>query len=311
MEAGTLETAFSQHRRMLWSVCYRLTGDGAESEDLVQETFRRAVETPPKDTSRPLGPWLVQVATRLGIDSLRRRQTRSYRGPWLPSPVEDLELGTFEPSPEARYGELESATFAFLLALEVLTADQRAVLVLRDVLDFSVSEVAEATGLSEANVRVTHHRARKAMEPYDADRCVVDAELIAKNAQALERMGALLAAGDMQGVTALLCDDAVSLNDGNGEFLAAGSPIVGGAKVAKFYVKVQKLRVDDTRASFRVGMVNGLPAIIAVYPGATGGLAPRAVFRLDVDGSGLVRQIHVIAATPKLAGIQWQVDAAP
>jgi RNA polymerase sigma-70 factor (ECF subfamily) len=309
MPGSTLEAAFHQHRRMLWGVCYRLTGDGAESEDLVQETFRRAVETPPVDTSRPLGPWLVQVATRLGIDALRRRKTRGYRGPWLPAPVEDIALDAFEPSAERRYDERESATFAFLLALEVLTAEQRAVLVLRDALDFSVREVAEATGLTEANVRVTHHRARKAMEPYDAERCIVDDAAIARHAVALERLGTLIASGDIQGVSALLCDDAVSLNDGNGEFLAARSPIVGPKKIAMFYVKVQKLRVDDMRASYRVGMVNGLPALIATYPGATGGLAPRGVFRLDLDSSGLIRRIHVTAASAKLASIRWDVDA--
>ncbi len=291
---------------MLWAVCYRLTGDGSESEDLVQDTFRRALESPPQDTARPLGPWLVQVATRLGIDALRHRKSKAYRGPWLPMPIEDLDLTALEPSAESRYGERESATLAFLLALEVLSAEQRAVLVLRDVLELSVREVAAATGLTEANVRVVHHRARKAMEPYDSERCIVDDALLQRNTAALQQLGAVLAAGDVSALTGLLCDDAVSLNDANGEFLAAGSPIVGAAKIAKFYVKIQSARVDDTRASFRTAMVNGLPAIIAQYPGATGSLAPRAVFQLVVDGSGRISAIHVVVASPKLDRVHWQ-----
>ena len=66
-------------------------------------------------------------------------------------------------SPEGRYDLLESVSFAFLLALEALTPQQRAVLLLRDVFDYSVRETADALGMSEPNVKTTHHRARRAM----------------------------------------------------------------------------------------------------------------------------------------------------
>ena len=69
-------------------------------------------------------------------------------------------------SPEGRYGQLESASFAFLLVLEHLTPQQRAVLILRDVYEYSVREAAEALDLSLANVKTTLHRARRAMAAY-------------------------------------------------------------------------------------------------------------------------------------------------
>ncbi|MEZ4220658.1 MAG: sigma-70 family RNA polymerase sigma factor [Polyangiaceae bacterium] len=305
MDDASLELAFREHRGRIWAVCYRLTGDAAESDDLVQDTFRRTLEQPPPDTSRSIGPWLTQVATRLGIDALRRRKARGYRGPWLPTPVEDESHEPAELSTEARYGQRESATYAFLLALEVLSPEQRAVLVLRDVLDLSARETAEIAGLSEANVRVIHHRARKAMEPYDAERCLVDDALLQRNAQALEALGAALATGDLTQIAQLMCADAVSLNDANGEFLAAGSPVRGADKIAKFYAHVHALRANDTDARFRAAQVNGLPALIAEYPNATERLAPKAVFRLDVRADGLVHTIHVIAATGKLGHVRW------
>src|SRR4029450_97434 len=100
-----------------------------------------------------------------------------YIGPWLPSPLETGSAGevtpstieeesppSYEPvdgqnSTEGRYDLLESVSFAFLLALEALSPQQRAVLLLRDVFDYSARDAAETLGLSQGNVRVVHPRA--------------------------------------------------------------------------------------------------------------------------------------------------------
>jgi RNA polymerase sigma-70 factor (ECF subfamily) len=163
--ALTVDAAFQEHRGLLWHLCYRMTGIAADADDLVQETFLRAIERPPPRTDMALRPWLVRVALNLARDLLRRRRRRrEYTGPWLPSPIEtgepgadaadDRVLPAFEPSlpglgsTEGRYDLVESVTFAFLLALEALTPQQRAVLLLRDVFDYSVRETAEALAVS-------------------------------------------------------------------------------------------------------------------------------------------------------------------
>src|SRR3712207_9524854 len=105
-----------------------MTGNAADAEEVVQETFVRALESPPPDARRPLRPWLVKVAMNLCRDLLRRRRRAPYAGPWLPSPVptEDLTDGgdeqpaAPEDSPTARYDRLESVSVAFMLALEAL-----------------------------------------------------------------------------------------------------------------------------------------------------------------------------------------------
>src|SRR5262245_56378130 len=90
---------YTAHRAFLWGLCYRLTGSAADAEDLVQETFVRALARPPARRDLPWRPWLVQVALNLGRDLLRRRRRRRYEGPWLPSPIETEDLPpAFEPA---------------------------------------------------------------------------------------------------------------------------------------------------------------------------------------------------------------------
>src|SRR5262249_61740237 len=95
-----LSAAFAEDRRFLWGLCYRLTGCAADADDLVQETFVRAIERPPARRDQPWRPWLVRVALNLGRDLLRRRRRRRYVGPWLPSPIETGDE-TSPPSVEA------------------------------------------------------------------------------------------------------------------------------------------------------------------------------------------------------------------
>src|SRR5690242_19315982 len=173
------EQLFVEHRRFLWGVSYRMTGSAADADDIVQDTLVRAIERPPQRTDEPVRPWLVKVALNLSRDVLRRRKRREYVGPWLPSPIDTSDESappSHEPSVdgretlEARYDLLESVSIAFLVALEQLTPRQRAVLLLRDVFDYSVKETADALDLSEANVKTTHHRARNVMATYDRER---------------------------------------------------------------------------------------------------------------------------------------------
>src|SRR5215510_13806324 len=142
---------FDEHKRFLWGMCYRMTGSAADADDIVQDTFVKVLERPPKDMKSPLRPWLVKVAINLSRDQLRRRRRREYFEPWLPSPVltddENLpsqldQSSSSETSPVTRYDLMESITMAFLLALEALTPAQRAVLLLRDVFDYSTIETA-------------------------------------------------------------------------------------------------------------------------------------------------------------------------
>ncbi len=303
-----LEAALRAHERRLWGLCYRMTGSVADADDLVQETFTRALEAPPR-LDAPLEPWLTRVAMNLARDALRRRRRTPYPGPWLPAPVEtgdaaaEVEVAAEPASTEGRYDLLESVTFAFLLALEALSPQQRAVLLLRDVFDYSVRETAGALGLSEANVKTTHLRARRVMAAYDAGRTVPTRAMQERNRRALEGLVSALRAHDVVGLERLLAGQARYRSDGGGEFFTARVPVFGPKKIAALLVRIEALHRPPDATEVR--MFNGLPGLLAWYRGLspTQEVAP-LVLRVEADTAGRIIEIFSLLAPRKLAGIE-------
>ena len=304
------EELYAEYQPRLRAFGYRLAGNAHDADDLVQETFVRAMERPPPRPELPWRPWLARVAVNLARDALRRRRRRGYVGPWLPSPI---DTGREDAPPayeaavagagstEGRYDLLESVTFAFLLALEALTPLQRAVLVLRDVFDYSVEETAAALGVSAANVKTSHHRARRAMGAYERERCRPTRALQAETRRALDRFVECLARGDTTGMEALLGADVRALSDGGGEFHAARVPIVGAKKIALFYTRIAARR--PVRLS-EVRMLNGLPGLVVEFDDRPPREATRIVVRLDVAPDGRIRRIDSVLASCKMTAIQ-------
>jgi RNA polymerase sigma-70 factor (ECF subfamily) len=303
-----LDQAFAEHRRFLWGLSYRMTGSAADADDVVQDTFVRAMERPPRRTDEPLRPWLVKVALNLSRDVLRRRRRREYTGPWLPSPIETSEEAppSHEPSVdgretlERRYDLLESVSFAFLLALERLTPRQRAVLLLRDVFDYSVKETADALDMSEPNVKTTHHRARQAMAAYDGRRRLPTKPAQDATRRALFEFLTRLEANDVAGVEALLAADVKATTDGGGQYRAALRPIVGREKVMRFFFAIAQMDQDLTT---RVVTLNGLPAAVVDVARGVERVAPRSTLQVELDADGRIAHIYSVSAPPKLSAL--------
>ncbi len=298
---ASLARAFDDHRGRLWRLAFRLTGCAADADDVVQETFRRALESPPPDLARPLAPWLLRVSTRVAIDHLRRRREVPYDGPWLPSPVALDRLEPEPDDPEVRYGRAESLTTAFLLALEVLTPAQRAALVLRDVLGCSGQEVARALGVTPGNARVLLHRARQQLAPYDEARCVPDPELVRRHADALTRFLAAVASGDVAAVMRLLAPDAEALQDAAGERKAARRCVSGAARVARLYVGLARKTPPPLWAD--LVMLSGLPAVVVVLPPRPRRMPTHLTLAVELDALGRIRRVLNVMATRKLTAV--------
>jgi RNA polymerase sigma factor (sigma-70 family) len=309
------EASFERHRRAIWGLCYRLTGSAADADDLVQDTFTRALERPPADRERDLRPWLLRVATNLGRDLLRARKRRAYVGPWLPTPValgpdglapgapSDFAAASPDAEPHmggagARYELLESVSFAFLVALEALTPKQRAVLLLRDVFDYSGRECAAALHMTEGGVKTTLHRARHAMEDYEAARCQ---QPQAATERALTAFVSAIASNDVQAVEGLLAEQVRALSDGGDEFFAAKVPVDGRAKVAKFFLKIAQARGAVLQVELRE--LNGQPALLAQFTQRDDKDAPKVVTLAELDANGAIARLYSVLTTDKVGGL--------
>lgn len=309
---------FEANQSMLWGLCYRMTGNAADADELVQETFIRAIERPPARLDEPLKPWLIRVAINLSRDLLRKRKRHVYVGEWLPSPVPTKEiepLPSYEPtapdedSPVWRYEMLESVSFAFLLALEALTPTARAVLLLRDVFDYSTQETAAALDLTEANVKVHLHRARKALQGYNKERLAVGTNLGELTRNALEKFLLFMKTRNIEGLEKLLTEDAVSISDGGGEVYAALNPIRGRRNVLRLMFGLAKKGAEVLRYSFVT--LNGLPALlievqfdaINLSERFKAGLAKRYTLHCEVDSEGRIQRLFSVLAPQKLTAV--------
>jgi RNA polymerase sigma-70 factor (ECF subfamily) len=297
---------FDAHRSLLWAIAFRMTGVAADADDVVQDTFARLLAHPP-NRDRPLRPWLVKVAMNVARDQLRRRRRVEYVGPWLPSPVEDEHAGVVDVSdkntvsPEQRYTIHESATIAFLLAVEKLTPMRRAVLILRDVFDYSGEETAEALGISVDAVKQNLSRAHKSLADYDAARGSFDAKQ-KRNEVALGRLFAALAAGDTASVEKLLAKEVEAHSDGGGVYAASRIVLRGPAKVALVYTRLTQLLARAT-SSVKLVHINGTLAARIDIDNAEALLknaAPRTFITVDTNDAGDIVRVYSMMAPAKL-----------
>ena len=299
-----LAASLSTHRRALWALCYRMTGSSADADDLVQETLTRAIERPPKDLHRDIKPWLMKVALNLSRDALRRRQARSYIGPWLPAPIVtgdeggmvDLRIAT-EAGTAGRYALMESVSLGFLVALEALRPKQRAVLLLRDVFDYTSAETADALDLSVSDVKVSLHRARARMARYDAQRRPPSPSLTERTRTVLGRLLFALGNQDHAEIQAVLAEEAAAYSDSAGEFLSARRVVKGQRNVGRL---ISALASKRTPAGIEPVVVNGAPGFDVRFARCGPRDAPRAILAADLDVEDNIRSLYMITATTKL-----------
>src|SRR5215470_2094417 len=297
-----IEPLYREHASTLRALAYRMTGSAADAEEIAQETFTRALAAPPGTV---LGrTWLLAVTANLARDRLRRRKRAGYVGPWLPEAME-AEADPSSADPERRYGLRESASFAFLLALEPLTSRQRAVLLLRDVIDLSVEETAAILRMWVGAVRVMHHRARAALAGYDEQRSVATRERLGLVRGALEQLAAAAATGDPARVEAVLADQATLHADGAGRFGAVRQLLRGARAISRLAIFGQQRRAGIPSRQSLLENVNGAPALLVDSEPPPGvDVARRLLVTCDVDRAGRITTLYVLVAPEKVARLR-------
>jgi RNA polymerase sigma-70 factor (ECF subfamily) len=212
------------HRRELMAHCYRMTGSLHDAEDLVQETYLRAWKAYSGFKGQSsLRTWLYRIATNTCLSALDSRQRRPLpTGLGAPSSdaagelTERNEVPWLEPLPDDSadpsniVGSRESVRLAFVAALQHLSPRQRAVLVLRDVLQWKAAEVGEAIGTSTAAVNSLLQRARAQLDAVGPSEDDEPAEPDSPEAKdLLDRYIAAFEAYDIDELVKMFTDDAI------------------------------------------------------------------------------------------------------
>jgi RNA polymerase sigma-70 factor (ECF subfamily) len=323
LEQSELAARLEQHRVELTAYCYRMLGSAFEAEDAVQETLLRAWRGFEDFEGRAaLRSWLYRIATNVCLDMLSGRERRARPMDLGPPGTADGPLGDqlpevtwLEPIPEGRVlpaegsgdpaeltEERESIRLAFVAALQHLAPKQRAVLILREVLRWRASEVAELLDTSVASVNSALQRARSTLASHaitdEGDARSLDQEqqeLLARYVRAFESY-------DMDSLTSLLREDAVWNMPPYELWLQTHDDIRRWCLGTGIGCKDSRLIPTSA---------NGMPAFGQYKPDPNGGLEPWSLQVLEIeDGriSGITFFLDTAALFP-LWGLPQHLDA--
>lgn len=282
---------FEAQRPRLIAICYRMLGERAAAEDVVQDTWLRwaAVD---HDSIRVPAAWLTRTATRIAIDVLRSARARreTYVGPWLPEPL----VATADSPPETDFILAQECGLALLWAMERLDANERAAFVLREAFDVDYGEVARVLGKSEAACRQMVSRARKRINStvprFDVPKAQVS--------ELMQRLFIAAQSNDFDAVKQLLAPNAVALSDGGATVRAARRPLVGPAEIAQVLLSLQRKHQQDPGWNMVLCEANGSPALLSQIHGRTD-----AIITLMPNEEGQISWIYTMRAPPKLVHV--------
>ncbi|MFG2061122.1 RNA polymerase sigma-70 factor [Micromonospora sp. NPDC048871] len=295
---------FEGARGRLEAVAYRLLGSAGDAEDMVQETFLRWQAADRARIEQPVA-WLTKVLTNLCLNQLTSARARreSYVGMWLPEPLlaGDRMLG-----PVDTVEQRESVSLAVLTLMERLSANERAVYVLRAAFGYPHAEIAEILDLTEANCQQLYRRAKQHLA---AGRHRVQVDQTAARNIVAEFLAAANS-GQTTRLVELLTEDAVSVGDGGGKVPARSTPVVGALAVARllrglFQAVDLRRKVLGGSATMYAEIVNGEPAVVVVVGDRIVG-----VLALEVTPEG-VAAVRAQANPDKLARITRLWSASP
>ena len=281
--------AFEAERGRLVRLAYRMLGERAAAEDVVQETFLRWAKADRGAVANPQA-WLTRAASRLAIDALRKAKARreAYVGPWLPEPV-------VEPLAEAGEEDdrAERISLGFLHVLERLSPDERAAFILHDAFDCGYDEIAAALKKTETACRKLVSRARERVRsgrPRFATPRAVQQRVVAA-------FMAAAANGDAAAMKALLTEDAIVYSDGGGKARAALRPLIGPDDAVHVLISVARKYAGQI-ADIAAVEVNGQFGLALSQGGVL-----HSLYTADIE-EGRIARLFIVRNPEKLARAQ-------
>jgi len=282
-----MSEVFAACRPRLLGIAYGMLGEMGEAEDVVQDAWLHWSDA---DTAavRNAEAYLVTITTRLALDRLRSARSRreTYVGPWLPEP-----LVADEADPETLAIEASELSLALLGTLERLNPVERAVLILRDVFDLEYAEIADVLDRTPTNCRQLARRAREHAGDATRRRPVTPEQ----EQRLVAAFMTATATGDLEAIQGVLAADAILYSDGGGEVTAARRPIYGAAKIARFFVGVQRKQTFPPDIAYTPARINGDPGVRMDTPAGLLGVLALELSDEAIVGVRIVLNPHKLA----------------
>jgi RNA polymerase sigma-70 factor (ECF subfamily) len=290
-------------RRELLVHCYRMLGSIHDAEDLLQETMLRAWRARERfDTGRAsLRTWLYRIATNACLSALESRSRRPLPSgmvgpsddpeapmvprqevPWL-QPFPDAMPGAVRENPATALATRGSLRLAFVAAMQYLPPRQRAVLILRDVLDWSAAEVAGALDTTPAAVNSALQRARARLEEVGVEEDQIDEPSDPDRRALIDRYVTAFENADVAALERLLTDDAVL------EMPPVPNWFVGREAYGRFIAHLFAMRGSDWRMIPTAA--NGQPAVAAYLRGQDGAYHVHTLQVFTVTDQGISHNV--------------------
>jgi RNA polymerase sigma-70 factor (ECF subfamily) len=273
---------FESQRPALKELAYRMLGDAARAEDMVQEAWLRWREH--RDEVESPRAWLLQVVSNLCLHELEsaRHRREELRADRLPEPV---DLGAWDGM--ARAESTDQVSMAFMVLLQRLTPSERAAFLLHTVFDLSHKEVAALLHKSEPACRQLLKRAKQNVA---RERRLFSASP-QEHRRLLEAFVRSSVSGDAHELERLLAEDAVLIADGGPKPVGFGGlknlprPVRGAKRIGKFVATVSPRGLAGP--SWHAPALNGQPAMVLLRQGR-----PEAAILLSVAG-GRIHRIFI------------------
>jgi RNA polymerase sigma-70 factor, ECF subfamily len=237
-------------RRLLFSTAYKMTGEVAASEDLVQDALLPLLTTPEQFVHvRDPRSYLLRAVVNASLTYLKRQETRrkAYKGPWLPEPLL---------TDDHNWDQQLDIDYGLTVLMSRLSPGERAIFILREAFDLPFREIAEWLDENETRIRKRYQRSLPKLGAWQRLHPVAQEE----KAALLEALMHTLATGDFAPLIARLRADITVWSDGGGKAAAATQPLHGIDTCLKFLLGIYQKQPGGLH--FRPARINGLPGML-------------------------------------------------
>ncbi len=255
----TWEECYKIQRNFLISYAFRMTGSLMDAEDIVQDTVSECLKHDFEKIENHRA-WMTRICSNKALDLLKsaHKNRNKYIGTWLPDAIPDaLNFGRSLQNEDSNFELSESLTISFLILLQTLGPNERAVFLLKEVFAYSFKDISKLLGKSETACRKIAERARNSIteKKYKFSKPTEGAEkLIRQFFEAAET-------GDQNQLEALLSDNSEFLSDGGG--IVPAVPILKTKEgIVKFFLSLQKSPIFSTNYQIETSWINSRPGMI-------------------------------------------------